>query len=105
MSTKEPAIRFLKERYDETFALTYGSEGRIHLFLIKVGLWSLVYTFVFKNVAKSEQIPMALDRISIALDGRDKEFATKLDKAVFEAKKRIEEKISRFKRPPDFHQS
>lgn len=97
MSIKEPAIRLLRHRYEETFALTYGNDGRIHLFLIKVGLWSLVYTFVFKNATKSEQIPMALDRITIALDGRDEQFASKLDKAVLEAKKRIEEKVIQLK--------
>ena len=97
MSTKEPAFRLLTDRYNETFALTFGNEGRVHLFLIKVGLWSLVYTFVFKNAVKPEQISMALEHITTALNGRDKELAGKLDKAVFEARKRIEVRIARFK--------
>ncbi len=97
MSPKEPAIRALRERYNETFALTYGSEGRIHLFLIKFGMWSLAYTFAFKDSGRDKLMPLALESIQSALAGDNKDLALRLDKGITGAEKRIESKMALFK--------
>ncbi|MHB8568137.1 MAG: hypothetical protein ACYC7D_12030 [Nitrososphaerales archaeon] len=102
MSPKEPAIKLLTERYSESFALTFGSERRVHLFLVKIGLWSLVYTFVFKEAARSEKsgtMLKALFAIKRALSGEDQNLANKLDKSVEAARVRIKEKVAKFESP------
>jgi hypothetical protein len=50
MSLKEPALRMLRERYAESFAVTSGKDNQIHLFLVKLSLWGLVRTFVPRDI-------------------------------------------------------
>lgn len=101
MSPKEPAIRLLRERYGESFAFTPGTNGRVHLFLIKIGLWSLVWTFVSRDsiVSKAEQIKSAMAAVSEALFGKieSQKFLQDLDSAVSKSKARIEEKSKEFR--------
>lgn len=102
MSTKEPAIRMLKERYSESFAITQGArEGQVHLFLIKLGMWALVWTFTAKDIIAEPSssvevkfdIQDALTTIESALSGGDVDFQQKLDHAVSKALQRIRSKI------------
>ena len=102
MSTKEPAIRMLKERYSESFAITQGArEGQVHLFLIKLGMWALVWTFTAKDVSTESRpsvevkfdIQDALKAIESALSGGNLDFQQKLDHAVSNALQRIRSKI------------
>ena len=103
MSTKEPAIRMLKERYSESFAVTQGArKGQVHLFLIKLGMWALVWTFTAKDVsAKSSSsvevkfdIQDALKAIESGLSGGNVDYQQKLDHAVSKALQRIRSKIN-----------
>jgi len=99
MSLKEPAIRMLRERYSESFAVTSGKENQIHLFLIKLSLWALVRTFVPKDLdqsAKSIRIGDALSRIENALNGSDPELLQSLDTSVSKARSRITAKAEEF---------
>jgi hypothetical protein len=97
MSFRELAIDLLQERYSETFVLTTGARPhQTHLFLIKSGLWALVYTFTphdfGKKPGEEDGIPNALDAIEKALTGKDPPLQAKLDSAVERAKERIEKK-------------
>lgn len=95
MSNKEPAIRGLRQRYSESFAITKGNGQRIHLFLIKFGMWSLVWTFVPRDFAQFNEIAtveQALKLIEDAVGGGNSLFLSKLDRAVTNAKNRIEKK-------------
>jgi hypothetical protein len=99
MSPKEPAIRLLRERYSESFALVPGSGDRIHLFLVKVGLWALVRTFVPKSLsagAKGISLDDALKLIENALNGGDPNLLENLDSSVARAKSRIKDKTDEF---------
>jgi len=99
MSAKEPAIRLLAERYSEIFALTPGIDRKnTHLFLIRVGLWALVWTFLPRenNDPNKSQIRAALDDLEKALQGNKAELLGRLDSAVAKAKKRIETKTRDF---------
>lgn len=93
MSLKEPALRLLRERYSETFAITSGRENQIHLFLIKYSLWALVRTFVPKdNSSDRIGINDALNLIQNALNGSDAKLLVSLDSSVKGARARIEAK-------------
>jgi hypothetical protein len=94
MSPKEPAIKLLSERYGETFALTKGTEERIHLFLIKIGLWSLVYTFTPRDLTR-EGIEGALDLLEKSL-ADESALRLKLDESVQKALERIKGKAQKF---------
>ena len=99
MSLKEPALRMLRERYAESFAVTSGKENQIHLFLIKLSLWALVRTFVPKDIAlsaKSIRIDDALSLIENALNGSNAELLEKLDASVSKARSRITAKAQEF---------
>jgi hypothetical protein len=102
MSAKEPAIRMLKERYSESFAIAQGArEGQVHLFLIKLGMWALVWTFTAKDIgAKSSSsekekfaIQDALNAIESALSGTNSQILQKLDNGVSRALLRMRFKI------------
>ncbi len=107
MSVKEAAIRMLKERYSESFALTKGSrEGQVHLFLVKLGMWALVLTFTPRDLriqpeAQNIEFGMTgvLNLIELALNGKDEALREKLDRGVQRALERIQMKIERFKQP------
>jgi len=99
MSLKEPALRMLRERYSESFAVTSGKDSQIHLFLIKLSLWALVRTFVPKDLdqsAKSIRIGDALSLIENALNGSDPELLQSLDTSVSKARSRITAKAEEF---------
>ena len=99
MSLKEPALRLLRERYLETFAITSSREKRIHLFLIRYGLWSLVRTFVPKDFGSQEiEIGDVLALLENALNGSEsgKPLLFSLDKSVEAARRRIAVKAKEF---------
>jgi len=99
MSLKEPALRLLRERYSETFAITSSREKQIHLFLIKYSLWSLVRTFVPKDF-KSDKIEIndVLSLIESALNGSEIEgsLLVSLDSSIKAAQERILSKAREF---------
>ncbi len=105
MSPKEPAIMLLRERYSESFAFTGGSrENQVHLFLIKLGLWSLVLTltprdleYIQPDVSKIE-MPDALRIVEDALTGKNTVVAERLDASVKKSLERIKQKLGEFKR-------
>ncbi|HZW55011.1 MAG TPA: hypothetical protein VFF30_01850 [Nitrososphaerales archaeon] len=102
MSPSDPALRLLKNRYSESFALTNGGDHRVHLFLIKVGMWALTWTFVFKPISDEDklgQIRAALAKIEDALSGHDPLFLEKLDGAVSNARQRIKKRANQFGLP------
>jgi hypothetical protein len=96
LSLNEPALRLLHERYSESFAITH-KENQVHLFLIKVRLWSLVWTFTPRDFA-SEKIKVSdvLDWIESGMKNENPEFLAKIDAAVVWAKERIKRKIYEF---------
>ena len=100
LSLKEPAIRKLNERYSNSFAIAPGKiNSQVHLFLVKVGMWALVYTFTPRdtNESLSEErlrIDSVLRLIEDAMDGRDKNLLERLDKSVSRALSRISVKQS-----------
>jgi len=100
MSLKEPALRLLRERYSETFAITMSREKKqIHLFLIKFGLWSLVRTFVPKDVEADEiEISAVLDLLENALNESNSErsLLVSLDSSVKAARERILSKAKEY---------
>lgn len=105
MSSKEPAIRLLKERYSESFAFTFGTrEKQVHLFLIKLGLWSLVLTFTPRDLeyidAKTEKIEIddALRIIEDSLSGRNPAMTERLDASVKKSLERIKKRLDEFKK-------
>ena len=96
MSPKEPAICLLKQNYSESFAFTKG-ESRVHLFMIKVGLWALVWTFTKKDFGLNEvSMKNALTIVEDSLSGRNSSFKEMLDKAVLKAQLRLKQKADRF---------
>jgi len=97
MSSKEPALNLLRERYSDTFALTRHNDKQVHLFLIKVGLWSLVWTFTPRDFGSDAvEIWQVLDRVENTLKNGDPEFLAKLDAAVAKANERIKNKVDEF---------
>jgi hypothetical protein len=99
MSLKEPALRMLRERYSESFAVTSGKENQIHLFLIKFSLWALVRTFVPKDIdqqASGIRMNDALSLVENALNGSNPELLESLDLSVTKARSRITEKADGF---------
>ena len=73
--------------------------------MIKVGLWSLVYTFVPKDLAsRSDNNPVsmtiqhALSLTENALRGDDPNLLSKIDESVSKARTRIKEKVDQFSR-------
>ena len=100
MSLKEPALRLLRERYSETFAITRGNEKQVHLFLIKIGMWSLVWTFTPRDIPDKQDyigIDDVLQSIEATLKGGNPEFSGKLDAAVSKAKDRIKKRADEFR--------
>lgn len=100
MSLKEPALRMLRERYSESFAITKGAERRVHLFMVKVGLWSLIWTFTprdLDSVSKKLEIDEVLDFLEISLRHGNTDFAKRLDSSVAKARERIERKAGKFR--------
>ncbi len=103
MSLKEPSIRMLKERYSETFAITRGKDGnQFHLFIIKAGMWALVWTFTPRDISNSSNgsntfgLGPVLFLIEDALSGRNERMLDKIDRAVRNALKRIKAKADEF---------
>lgn len=100
LSLKEPALRLLRERYSETFAITQNREKKqIHLFLIKNSLWALVRTFVPKDISSDEiTVPDVLNLLENALNGSEKEkgLLSSLDSSVDGARTRVESKAREF---------
>jgi hypothetical protein len=104
MSPKEPAIRALREKYHESFAFTESKNRppQVHIFLIRLGLWSLVLTLTPRDVGSDEiRIGDALDLVAGALSGRNPELEAKLDLGVRKSLERIGEKVSQFGRKKD----
>lgn len=104
MSLKEPALRMLKERYSESFALTQGiKQSQIHLFMIKTGMWALVWTFTPKDSPEPSidrgkfGLDEALHVIEEAMLGKNKGMLEKLDRGVSNALERIRVKTNEFK--------
>jgi hypothetical protein len=100
MSPSEPAISLLKRRYNETFAFTKGTEKRVHLFMIKSGLWSLVWTFPLKKLESEDigtLIVAALAKTESALKGEDAELLANLDAAVLAAESRTDNLVERYR--------
>lgn len=96
MSPNEPGIRLLRERYSESFALTKGKDNQIHLFLIRVGLWSLVYTFTPRDLfSDTIGIPSVLSFLEETFSS-DSPFVLKLDSAVSNARERIKKKVEEY---------
>ncbi|MDG6906158.1 MAG: hypothetical protein JRN20_10280 [Nitrososphaerota archaeon] len=97
MSLSEPAFELLHERYHETFAITHNRQDQVHLFLIKVGLWSLVWTFTPRDFGSDKiEISDVLERLEVIMKSDNREFLSKLDAAVSGASERIKKKINRF---------
>jgi len=98
LSLKEPALRMLRERYSETFAITFNREKKqIHLFLIKYSLWALVRTFVPKDVCSVEiSVPRVLELIESALTKSDSVLLSSLDSSVEKARLRLVSKAEEF---------
>ena len=98
MSLKEPAIRLLKERYSESFAFTKGTDKRIHVFLIRIGLWALVYTFTPKDISRSNlDMADALTLVEDSLVGRNDLFKERLDTAIRNATSRLQQMTDTFR--------
>jgi hypothetical protein len=101
LSLKEPALRMLRERYSETFALTFSRDKKqVHLFLIKFNMWALVRTFVPKDISsESIEISDVLSLIESALNGSEsgKTLLSSLDTTVGRAKLRISKKAEEFR--------
>ncbi len=97
ISSKEPALHLLRERYSESFAITKGSGDRVHLFLIKIRMWSLVWTFTSREMGSNADINSVLKYLESA-PARNPQFMEKLDASVSKAKKRIEAKANEFSR-------
>ncbi len=99
MSEKEPAIRMLRQRYSVSFALAQGSrQGQVHLFLIELGMWALVWTFTRRDtgsVPETEKFGMeeALQILESTFKGENDSLQKKLDKAVSQALERIQSKL------------
>ena len=93
LSIKEPALRMLRERYSETFAITFSREKKqIHLFIIKHNMWALVRTFVPKDIpSENIQISDVLTLLENALNGSvdHKSLLSSLDFSVNRAQSRI----------------
>lgn len=99
MSDKEPAIHGLRKRYSESFAITKGNGKRIHLFLIKFGMWSLVWTFTPRDFGLTDgtaTIEQTLELLENAVTERNAAFLSRLDSAIAKSKSRIENKAEEF---------
>lgn len=99
MSLKEPALKMLRERYSESFAITKGAERRVHLFMVKIGLWSLIWTFTPRDLnsgAKTLEIDEVLEFLEISLRRGTSDFTRKLDLSVAKARERIENKSRKY---------
>ena len=99
MSDKEPAIQKLRKRYSESFAITKGSGHRIHLFLIKLGLWSVVWTFTPRDLGENLEritVEQTLKLIDDEMNAQNSLFVSKLDASVSKALNRIEKKAREF---------
>ena len=65
--------------------------------MIKVGLWSLVWTFTPRDFGSDTvEIRQVLDRIEKTLKNGDPELLAKLDAAVAKANERIKNKVDEF---------
>jgi hypothetical protein len=103
LSPKEPAIRKLKERYSDSFAVVPGlRKGQVHLFLIKYGLWALVETLTprdFGQQSGSTDIAKALRWLEKTLNSFDGSRLDRLDQFVRKAKERIQNRADEFHYP------
>jgi hypothetical protein len=102
MSLKEPAVKMLRQRYSESFAFTEGSrQGQVHLFLIKFGMWALVWTFSPKDRGSRSDskflIGDALQIVESIMKGENISLQERLDKAVSQAQQRIQSKFDELK--------
>ena len=101
MSPKEEAIRLLKARYSESFAITINMEkGQAYLFLVKLGLWSLVATFTKRDLPAGSEFGLSsvLHRIESAMRERDS-LQERLDSSVEKSLGRIKKKMEDFSQP------
>jgi hypothetical protein len=98
MSIKEPGLRLLHERYGDTFAVTKGTHSRVHLFMIKVGLWALVYTFTPKDLGGGERRMEITDVLNLLEQSMSNgsSLGQKIDESVKRAKDRIRIKAQEF---------
>lgn len=99
MSTKEVAIRMLKEKYSESFAITINSEkGQAYLFLVKLGLWALVTTFTKNDMPAGSEFGLSetLRAIESAMSGENESLLERLDSSVEKALSRIRKKVEEF---------
>jgi hypothetical protein len=98
LSLKEPALRLLRDRYSETFAVTFTRDKKqVHLFLIKYSLWALVRTFVPKDLSSQEiTVPDVLELIENALNDSENELLRSLDASVERARSRLDLRAREF---------
>ena len=100
LSLKEPALRILRDRYSETFAITMSREKKqVHLFIIKFSLWALVRTFVPKDVSSDEiSVSDVLTLLENALKGSESGqfLLSSLDSSVERARARLDAKASEY---------
>jgi hypothetical protein len=100
----QSALKALRLRFNEEFELVQGTrKTQSHLFLVKRGLWSLVWTFIPKQLEERAAKPGlkgAAQLIVEALNGGNPEFAKKLEECVASARQRIDEKTSEPLNPP-----
>jgi hypothetical protein len=97
LSLKEPALRMLKDRYSETFAITQNKEKKqVHLFLIKHSLWALVRTFVPKDISAEEiTVHDVLELLENALNS-ESPLLSSVDSSVERAKSRLDQKAKEY---------
>ncbi len=91
------ALRQLQDTYGEEFRFTLGSKGtRVHLFLVKGGLWSLAWTFIPKHF-EEEGLGVGLSQAArLVLHWLNNPGSTefqRLDHSVRGARLRLEKKL------------
>jgi hypothetical protein len=93
------AVKALKLRFSEEFEFVKAAQKRpVYLFLVKHGLWSLVWSFIPKQLEElstKRDLEGAAHLVIGALNGKNPEFARKLEKCVELAKHRIETRVER----------
>lgn len=91
---KQRVLDQLQRVYGDRFEVLNGPRpGQVNLFLIRHGLWSLVYTFIpkdFQDGTSSDMVADACRLIDSALNSRNPEFSQKLTTLYLKAKARID---------------
>ncbi len=92
-------LALLEKTFGDKFELAGGTRpNQVYLFLVRRGLWSLVYTFIpkdFKGASEGDVDMMtnACMLLYLALNKGDPEFLGKLTKLYLRAKDRIDSKL------------